>query len=520
VAGEFDVLAVRLEAQIATFQAQLDRARADLSKFATTGAAPAAAAMGNISTASNRATPSLNRLNNAFISLGRQITGVPPVVGQFTGVLGPLAVGAGPMALALAGLTALAGGFMLITKEAREAKKAAKDAIDASNKRWRDIQTRGDADLIDEQNILRVRLVAQAEKVERAKAAHENAEYLAKLNTELLTLQRAYLQTTTVLTDRRNERAQEQADRTAKAEEKAANDAATAWRRAYAEMEEAARERVGFTPDLNLPDPLAMKGFAVILPAAKDADNALAQLKSTVEKLNREMGMVPVGATAPAQPGFFGRMGSTIGGMLNPETIISGLATGFISTGINVAINGISKVVGGFLGLGDAAEQAAARMASAVNDINLEIARMRGQTETAQFLELRAGVLQRLEGFGITASPKVNNLQELLEWLQNLNVPFRNDEVDLVLDWLIESMKDLGNTVNGLNSSLRNIPTGFKIAFAEFNATSVAPTASALTQRYGIDVRVTFDPAGVFKVTEAQAVQVIRSGGRPAWERA
>jgi hypothetical protein len=529
VAGEFDVLAVRLEAHIATFQAQLDRARADLSKFATGAATPAANAMNSITTASTRATPSLNRLNNAFISLGRQITGVPPVIGQFTGVLGPLAIGAGPLALALAGLTALAGGFMLVTKEARAAKKAAEEAIDASNKRWRDIQTQGDAALIDEQGVLRVQLVAQAEKVERAKAAHENKEYLAKLNAELLAIQRAYLQTTTLLTDRRNDRAREQAERTAKAEEKAANDAASAWARAYAQMEEAARERVGFTPDLALPDPLAMKGFAIIFPAAKDADNALAQLRSTVEKLNRELGMVPVGSVTPGQSGgFLGRLGGTIGDMLNPETIISGLATGFISTGINTVVGGITKVIGSLFGLGSAAAEAAQRMQAAVNNIRAEIARMGGDTELANFFDLQSQTQRQLESLGVPTGGLLDtqNINELRAWLQAVadspvaDLAGWNDEVGLVMTWLAGKMKELGQEFSGLTDSMRNIPTGFKIALAQFNATAVSSGVSPLVNRYGVDVRVTFDPAGVFKTVETQAVQVIRSGGRPAWERA
>lgn len=531
MAQELDVLTVRLQADVAQFHQQLDRARSELSKFGG-AAAPAVVATERIGKVSTGAVPGLRSLNGAFITLTRQITGVPSVVGQFTNVLGTLAIGVGPMALALAGVTALAAAFALVTREARAAKKAAEEAVAASNERWRDIQTQGDADLIDEQNVLRVRLVAQAEKLERAKAARENKEYIARLNTELLQLQRAYVQTTIVLDERRADRQRTAAEQTANKEQQAAAAAAAAWKRAYAEIEAAARQFVEFHPDIRdiVPSLRTGRGAAEQMGFVFPDDTLKANndaLKRTIEALDKATaaflgrGAPPVGGG----PGFFGTIGENISSMLDPTMIASGIATGFISTGINAAIGGLTKLGASLLGFGEHVRSAANVVNDAVRRINDQIITLTGTDLEQAFVRARqavSDVLSELFGgdFGIhfadftTFDALLAELQRLYEFALQFGTIAQQEAYAAAIEL---ATAHLDSFSSALSDATRNIPSGYKIALAEFNATTPSP---AMAGAVGTNLTITLhaEPAGFFRSMEGRAVQIKKTGGVLAWE--
>lgn len=522
-----DSLAVRLEADVQVFQQQLDRARAELSKFAT-NAESTANATAKIGKGSTAAVPGLRSLNGAFVTLTRQITGVPPVVGQFTNVLGTLAIGVGPMALALAGVTALAAAFVLVTREAREAKKAAEEAGKAVTNAWLARQTQGDVDLIQQQGAIGAQLDTQARKVQRAVAARENKEYLAKLNADLLDLQTQYEQATALLTERRTERQKEAADRAAREQKRASDEI----RKALKEQEEAAEAAARAMGRLN-DFYRANRQFIIRMPVTGDPTTS----PGGVTRFGGAGDRVLVGQNLPRQitpvpepsgvPNFIGNLM----GQFDPKLIASGLATGFISNMVNLAIPKLAELGKSILGLGSAAD----RMAVALRKL--------GESWEAELRILRGGESGAVAQLVQDAQRRINEAFEII--LQGVSgrdraaigIPRLDASVDTMAEFEAEmarireqwiaaglSMDDFNvmleiarENFDRLNDSLRdaarNIPQGYKIALAQFNATT--PTAAAPRT---LRVIIQAEPRGIFRAVEQEAVIVRRTGGQLAWE--
>jgi hypothetical protein len=187
----------------------------------------------------------------------------------------------------------------------------------------------------------------------------------------------------------------------------------------------------------------------------------------------------------------------------------------------------------------------AAATQRAINDLRDSITLISGSDLEKNFVRLRQDIQQRAtEQLGVVSaglsgrdrarlnqvfSPGalqnagsfdelVNNIRQWQSMFQAGSVQWEyfNDLIEYAgVVW-----EDFNNQIRGITDGLRNVPSGFKIALAQFNATAVSPTASPLLNRYGLDVTVHFNPSGVFETVETQAVMKIRSGGRPAWERA
>lgn len=78
-----------------------------------------------------RSATAWKSLREPLTSATRSLLQLNPAVSQVSSVLGTMAIGTGPMIGILAGIAAIAAGWSLLTKEARETEKANKDAIKA-----------------------------------------------------------------------------------------------------------------------------------------------------------------------------------------------------------------------------------------------------------------------------------------------------------------------------------------------------------------------------------------------------
>lgn len=93
-------------------------------------------------TAASKAGASWNSLRGPLTSATRSLLELNPAVSQLTSVMGSMAVGAAPMVAVLAGIAAVSFGWNMLTKDARENKKATDEAI-ASLTALRDKQRLG-----------------------------------------------------------------------------------------------------------------------------------------------------------------------------------------------------------------------------------------------------------------------------------------------------------------------------------------------------------------------------------------
>lgn len=518
--AELDVLTVRLEADVRPLQQGMDQARAQIGGF-TRVAAPAGAATAKIGTSATQAVAGVGRLNETIAMMTRRLAGASPEVSRVAGALGGLgAIGLG----VVVGLGAIALAFRKITEEARETKKAADEALKAVTNAWLAKQTQGDIDLINQQGAIGAQADAAARKLQRAKDTHENKEYLEKLQADYDKYQEGLTQATTLLADRRAERQREAAERAARGEKQAANDAASAWKKAYADIEAAVR--LHHSTLIDMPSKGVNAGdFDLSAPIlnVKPTNDAMEQLRSTTEKLNREFGLVPPPKEWVPQGGGDGRFFGSITSMLDPTMIASGLVTGFLSAGVNTLVSGLTKVGASLLGLSDAAEEAARRQHAAMTSLRDAITLASGSDAEKTFVNIRQQLEQNLSNAGINANfGGLTSGAEVLKRLREMRdfaatIPFNSGMVERFNEAIRLGeilFGDLNEQVRGLTDGLRNIPEGYKIALATFNATTPTPSASASR----IVVHVVAEPEGIFRVVENQAVRKQRAGGTLEWE--
>lgn len=520
--AELDVLTVRLEADIARFQQQLDRAKAQLSGFAAVSTTAEKGAAG-VGAASLRSSAGVSQFADDLARMAARASGASPVLGRVAGSLASFA--SGPMMPVLIGLGLVAAGFAKIRNDARDARAEVDKTLKSITDMWLAKQTQGDIDLINLQGEAGSLLDAQARKVQRAREASENKEYLAKLLADLAELQTAYDRVTTMLADRRSERQREAAERAARAEGKAANDAATAWKRAYQDIESSVRLHHSTLIDT----PSAAPGgfdLSAIFVAPKQPAEELARTFETVSRQVSAFGKVMIGPDGKTlyNPGKAPGLKDTIRGMLDPTMIASGVASGFISTGINFAIGGLTKLAGGLLGFGDSAERAAAQMRHAMMNFRDAITYVSGTDAEKAFASARSQITQQLAAVGMPVDLSgTRNFAEMIAFLEKQRdiwgalVPGALEAFNLAIELAQGHFKNLNNEVDRLTSGLRNMPSGFKVNLAEYNATR--PTAAvAGAGGASMTIRIVAEPEGIFRVVETQAVRKIRSGGVPQWE--
>lgn len=526
-----------------------------------------------------RSNGGLGRLNDALITLTRTSTGVPPVVGKLTDVLGSFMIGVGPMIPILAGIAAIAAGFAWITREARATKKAAMEAAEEVAKAFASRQTAGDIDAITNQGAIGKQLDRASADLKQAKEDQDKhlqgaAARVKKYTDQVTNFQTQYNQATILLDDRRAERQKSAAEKAADANKKAASDAATAWKQAVNDIEEQVRlkaqilsqysemvkgptlrknsfEVFNKTGDvMRQPTPLEKArdlGFSLPDPAASTSlRDALANNTAAVDKAAKAWGKVligPDGNVLNKEPGegFFSGAIGNIKGMLDHKAILNnalgGLASGGLNFAINGAISGLSNLGKGLLGFSNTAERVTNQI---IRDTKAWLLQLNGSDMEKAFAAFRDKILAQVDAF-VAAMPggarerqerarqlaplrEAKTFAEFQSALQALGPLFAQSANGLeiwnnLLKISEAEWKAANEQVREFSDALRNMPSGWKVNLATFNASQPTTVGGAATAAARVPVvRIVAEPAGIFRVVEDQAVRKVRSGGVPAWE--
>lgn len=502
------------------FQQRVELARATASeeiKQARRATAEVATAVASAGGAATRAHGGFGRLSQEMVTVVRQMTGLPPVVAQAGGALGQFAIGAGPMLLVLAGLAALAKAIEKITEKSREAKKKIEEMRDAAKDISESRRQSPEATAF-------LSTVQAGKDLEKAKAKladlkspdqefnQGQAKRIRDAEAEVARLQRIWDDGIGNIGDI----ATKTFEVVARDNETAANEAAAAWKKAVSEIEEEVKRLHSTWEGVELPPIFKAvlnpnetearfnqaRGKKNLSPLDVDVANAdklgfnitaLQTLGATsndaAEQIKRLQDAAHGTATAMAgggtgttpKPGLLDPFRKNLKDLLNPSAILNnalgGLATGGLNFALGLATKGITSVVSKLFGLGKAAEEAArAQRDLTVANIRAATAGLNGDDSAEQLLTLKQGVVDRLKDLGVKGpeffkrimdATSLEDLKKFLEQVAEAGDP----NVKLVLDWLTASMKNLGETVNSVTESLRNVPAGFKIAQARFNAT-------------------------------------------------
>lgn len=546
MSGEIDSLSVRLEADVAVFQQQLDRAKAQLSSFAA-GTAPAAVGAERVGLASTRAVPGLNKLNNAMVSVTRQMFGLPPIVGQVVDVFGTMAIGTAAMIPLLAGAAGLAWAISKITKESREA-RAELGKLNQELERLREQQFNPAG--IPRLAVARSRVDELQRQLEVARAGTQvvqrgggietiiDRDRIAELEKDLRK-QEGFVRAgenriTEVVVTAQKKRADEQ--------RKTNQLLLTEQQQWYNEMVAGVRAHHGALLPETAPSPRGAAeamGFVFPTDAVKGADKALDDLKNTVDELNRKLGLVPVGSVTPGGgSGFMGTIGGNLSQMLDPTMIASGIVTGFASTILNKAIPALADFGKTILGFGGAAEKMAAALRRMSQSLATELAILRGGeggaiAQNVQDVQRRIDEAWSIRSTGLsgrdraafaaakpTFGPDVDTMAEFEAAMEKARAAWIEAGFSAT-DWAnISEIATLNferflDSVNAASDALLHMPDGYKMALAQFNAT--IPTTPAQHTQRPVVVHVIAEPEGIFRVVEDEGVRRLRTGGMIAW---
>lgn len=507
--------------------------------------------------ASQKSNGGIGRLNDALITMTRTATGVPPVVGKLTDVLGSFMIGVGPMVPILAGITGIAVGFAKITEASREARKATADLLERLQ-----ALAKSQQDPIVQMSEDALAAAVQVEKAAKKLAAVStpktittednrgnrstrtimpNVKDMQEAHAHLDTWRAAYQAALAGIGDIAEASFQKikplAATTSGFADE--AERAAKAWQRVREEVDKTAYK-------ITVPD---------IAGRAQDQWFRVEDREKKARGWDQPM-PVPAGPVATAPGGLFGAAMGSIKGMLKPKDILNNALGGLASGGISFAIGAVTNHAGEALGklsesifgMSEASKEAAAQMRMSINSIRAEIAAWSGDETAARFFRMQSDFIDRLKSAGLYSPDagleKATTAEELKAafeaWVKRMLAnpreviaggfadAFKN--VPDLMKWLEGAIENLGKTITTVNDALRNMPAGWKVNLAAFNATSVGPTGapsgpigSPGDRRYG---NVTFvienvnasSPEDFLSKVEIAAVRKIRSGGRLRWE--
>jgi hypothetical protein len=132
-------------------QRELAAVQASTSRQGVASATALAGSMTAVAGAGRGAGAGIQSLRGPLTTLTAQLAGVNPALSSVISVLGAFAVGSTAMAGALFGLAALAGAYQVLTRDAREAKKAQDEALErlAELGRQRQVEERGGQVAVD-----------------------------------------------------------------------------------------------------------------------------------------------------------------------------------------------------------------------------------------------------------------------------------------------------------------------------------------------------------------------------------
>lgn len=481
-------ITARIDGEVADFERKMRGAQRTFEGTATNMGSSAArvtrtvnVAFDGVDKAAKRSVPSVNALRGAMTSLAANAANAAPGVGQLTSVLGSMALGSTMMIGVLGGLAAVGFAWDAMTKKARESKKVVDEHI-ASLEKLAKKQAQGILGEVPEQTASAALRMAEIQskitEINNLIAQGGESKYIAsgRAAADVVKLQKEWDRLFKLM-----KAGQAESDRIL---DETVIDAATESLRRYKqEWEEVARVMRMAAPLLGqaLPPIGDVRGG----PRAPQprAPTLLPSGMGPPQMLNWQY-------SPPAPPvSFLKDLGESIKGMLDPKMLLTGLVTGGISTGISA----LTSFVGGILTAGKAARELARQMETAQRELLASfrdtVAGLRAQLagpDAAAMFDAVSRIREQFKQFskqfelGGWDLPQLPNIQAVIKWLEEAIrtsgaalSPTALAALKEILERarLEEELNKLADATNKVTSSLVNVPQGFKIALARFNAT-------------------------------------------------
>lgn len=468
----------------------------------TKNMAPVAGSLNDVVKAAGRAAPGINSVRSALTAMAASALQTAPGVAQVSSVLGAMALGAGPMVAILAGIAGVTFAWQKLTAAGKELTKAAEDALAAVAKLDETEASRlaGTQATLDAKRAAIDDEIAELRELDPLNKGYAKAqEKINELLKERDKLVRATTRVETAITefhkkelDQRAKDQQEALDKEQRAFEKHAEEIVRKWQRMQLKLtpfEIRERVRLGNAGQVGLVgrtplDPKVAQAFIAAGGAAARGAGA---------------GAGGPGNTVPGKS-----LTDMLKSRLDPKQLLTNLASNVLSGGISAAVGILGKFADGLFDFGGKAKAAAAALAEARRQWSVELDRFLADETGKQKIDaaetLRAWIKGFSENFKLTAGrgailkefptiPANLNLEGLIAWVDKFldaNRAFlspeaiaRWEELQKAAHKLGEELADTTKAANDTVASLINVPTGFKIALARFNATIPIPTMPA-----------------------------------------
>lgn len=476
---------------------------------ASQGLRPVITAVDQMTATTTIATSQFSKLRTATVAVASAAAGANPIFAQTSAVIGAMVGAGGVVALAVAAITALGFAYNRATKEARALKDEQKKLNDqlerggrqragltagAENQAGAAAQKRM-AEITEQLAILRT---PQFRDVIDPKTGLVIARERLNVDGQILKLSKEYAELALIALEVDGKRADEAtklADESLRTNE-AFDRLIESGRELDREMAEILRKAREITDEIALGFQLderlrGVTGRPGVVPIGKPSANVV----------GRGAGMIgtSLGRLNAMREERAGESGGSIGQMLASQFSTKRIISNVVSGGVSAMIGAATDFATGLLTHAKRAKEALRLHMEAVNDwdrsMRSAIASLRGETEKARTFaaidELTERIRQMGETFGVDFGviPVFDTMDELIEWLKKQQAliaslsqafPFLNgDELNRRLQELIDYAKELGisldktaATANKVSESLTNVPQGFKVALARFNATS------------------------------------------------
>lgn len=471
-----------------------------------------AGSLKNVDVAGKSAGVTMNSLRSGVTTFAAGALSAAPGVAQLGSTIGALAIGSTMMIGVLAGVAALGYGWQKLSEHARELREAAEGARAAIAR----IGTTASTALVEHQKALNAENEALDQRNKRGRTLLQILSAVPGMyeavNTRIAANTNLFGQNTKAIQkagDELDRLRAEGLERQKEEQEKAARAAADARDRAFREEMEAydahyrarmelekrwenIRRTTLSQPPIAGATGQGWQGAALPRPVG---------LNQQMDDVRKDLG---IGGQPSFLRGLFGGLKESISSMFNPTRLLTGLATGGISTLLNGVVNGLTGLVGGLFDGGKAAREFARQMRAAqnefINNSRDSLERLQAQAKGGDAVEqydaaasVRAQIDEFLQKFNIKGGGPASGLDlaGLREWLKNLTVPggfnskqFEAWELILATIDARQAILDMADAASKATEALTNLPAGFKIALERFRASEGAADPRATTAAY------------------------------------
>lgn len=457
--------------------------------------------------AASRAAVDFNKLRGPLASVANGVLKLPPGLASVASILGSFALSGGVLAGAIVGLAALGLAWKKLKGDADEAREALKSAADQAL-RIRAAESHVDIETTKNINALSGGIFKQRNKVSRLEMLGYERSNPAKLREERARLQSMIGQRDTLrgslLKNLPELDAIEAVATSAKTHARETERAAEAWKKVRAEV-------------AALPwSPLAGTGR---MGAHKSIGGTSTMFERPPEPGPRmSFGDRALGFASATGLSFKDAISSRMKQLTDPSALGGMLAGGAMS----LAASAVGKLVGTISRLGGTSEAAARQIAAAqqrmVQSLRDSVINLTGSTSDKALVDVRKTIADQVAALvagglvnfpiGTTGSAReraarsgvardaflaqlgnVGSFDALIKMVEGMKPLFGttnqgldayNDLLKLVTaltDNAKKEIEGLGNAAKAASEALRNVPQGFKIALARFNATEGLATS-------------------------------------------